>query len=693
MDWIVCPVVKLTNTIINALDKLIISLLEIDRKIVDENDPRAGSRYYGAWENFRNISLAILVIAALLMIIGQAIGIEILDAYTIKKILPRLLVAIIGIGISWYLMKWFVLFTNDLGFGVRSIIYYPFRDLDNGALLRPGDGFIITLLTVPAIVAFKIGGLLLFGASALLGLLIAVLVLIMRQLVIVVLLMAAPIAIACYILPNTQGIWKLWYESFTKALMMFPIIMAFLAVGRVFAQVSSGEDSTFVGQIVAFIAYILPYFLIPLTFRFAGGALRTIGGFTNDKSRGAFDRLKKARQNTLARNHQMRMSGQGMLGRGKVGNVYRRVASLNDPTSHAANVFTKRGRARFTDGANMRIQQAAANDALKRDDGNSTGDDDATWVAGQRGTKSRAQFVSGYVDRLQARAEKEGKAFDKKAATDQAYQALNTLENGLGLEVGSNAMRIAAYKAWANSTTGADGSAEGWKQRREFGVQMINDGLMNATDVMKEVKGNKARADGSGVGFGEGIAYFAEAARAARTNTAADTKIVPSDQDMLRKAVKGSGPGALIGGHKNAIKATMPVILEDLRVAGQERDRLLTIAQANPTTENQSAADAANRELKRQLAAVAGSLDVLSQVSPESAQLVSDGVLKHKLHDKSNFNIQQEIERNRGDQEFVQFRREYGSAAQGELGRQAAEQAAQGQPGRPINGPGVGFPK
>lgn len=295
LDWVICPVVKIVNSAINALDTQISGMLEVDPTNVDENSS-SGGRYYQAWQSFRNIALGILVLGALFMIIGQALGFEMLDAYTVKKVLPRLIVAIIGISLSWEIMAWFVTFTNDLGFGIREVIYWPFRGVGDGTITGGGEGVLVSLLAAPALLAAGIYTLLLFAGTAFLGLVVVFLVLTLRQLVIVVLILLAPIAIACYILPNTQGIWKIWYESFTKALMMFPIIMAFLAVGRIFAQVSSDRNATTVDEIIAFLAYILPYFLIPLTFRFAGGALRTVGGFVNDRSRGGFDRLKKARQ-------------------------------------------------------------------------------------------------------------------------------------------------------------------------------------------------------------------------------------------------------------------------------------------------------------------------------------------------------------------------------------------------------------
>ena len=82
--------------------------------------------FKAAWNSFRLLALGIIVIAGLLMIISQALGFELFDAYTIKKTLPRILVAGIGITLSWQLLAFFVTFSNALGIGVRALIYSPF---------------------------------------------------------------------------------------------------------------------------------------------------------------------------------------------------------------------------------------------------------------------------------------------------------------------------------------------------------------------------------------------------------------------------------------------------------------------------------------------------------------------------------------------------------------------------------------
>ena len=111
------------------------------------------------------------------------------------------------------------------------------------------------------------------------------------------LIILAPIAIVAYILPNTQRAYKLWWESFSKALFMFPLIVAMIASGRVFAMLalSGPNGQNMINQIIAFIAYFAPYMMIPLTFRLAGTAMGGMGNFINQRAQPAFGALSKRR--------------------------------------------------------------------------------------------------------------------------------------------------------------------------------------------------------------------------------------------------------------------------------------------------------------------------------------------------------------------------------------------------------------
>jgi hypothetical protein len=300
--------------------------------------------YKDAWNVFRIFALGLLAIAGLVMILSQTMGLEIVDAYTIKKVLPRLLIAAIGVTLSWELMQFFVSLTNVLGNGIRYMIAAPFKDAGLDTVVLNGGGSAVAVLTAGASL-FVLGplGLLSLVGTALLAIFVAFLVLILRNIVVILLIITAPIAIVAYILPNTQKAWSIWWDGFSKALMMFPIIAAFIAAGHVFAAIAttqaknmSGINAT-IASITGFIAYFAPYFLIPLTLRFAGGILGTLGGFANDRNRGMFDRLKKFRQDRGAYNMQRMKNSQRFSKDTRLGRLGNTIGTwATDPGSNIA---------------------------------------------------------------------------------------------------------------------------------------------------------------------------------------------------------------------------------------------------------------------------------------------------------------------------------------------------------------------
>ncbi len=324
LSWVICPVVDLMVKAIGWVDGIITDEMTIPTQEIfcTSGGVSTCDAYYTAWVSFRNIALGLLVVASLIIIIAQAVGMEILDAYTIRKTLPRILVAAVAITLSWPLMNFAVTLSNDLGFGVRNLITAPFDDISNtihldlfgdngfGSLIGNylGGGVVATAAGAAAVPlwigAGGLGILLSYLATAGLAVLIAVMVLMLRQIVVIMMILVAPLALVAYILPNTQRIFRFWWEAFTKALLMFPLIAALIATGRVFSAISmQGADA--VHGFIAFIAYFAPYFMIPLTFRFAGGIMGGVGNFVNQRGQGMSEGLRNyrsgQRQSRIAR--------------------------------------------------------------------------------------------------------------------------------------------------------------------------------------------------------------------------------------------------------------------------------------------------------------------------------------------------------------------------------------------------------
>lgn len=279
LSWIICPIFNAVESAGNAMNSVVTSQLEVNTCSTFNSGDKCNSKdastsdaYKGAWSAMRNIALIIIVIAGLIMIIAQAVGSQSVDAYTIKSVMPRLLIAAILISLSWIIMEFFVNLSNILGEGIRVLIYSPFSGLAHSQSPVFTGQNVITLLFGGIAIVGGIMILLAFAGTVFLALLIGFLVVVLRQLVLVFLIIIAPIAIALYALPNTQKIFSLWWDNFIKLLMMFPIMVGFIAVGRVFSAVSL-QQGGFVNTIIATVAYILPFFLLPMTFKFAGGAM------------------------------------------------------------------------------------------------------------------------------------------------------------------------------------------------------------------------------------------------------------------------------------------------------------------------------------------------------------------------------------------------------------------------------------
>lgn len=344
LGWIMCPVAGVLDGVTGFLDSEIQSLLTIDEESVLRGE--SGDGLKAIWSQIRNIAYVILVPIMLVMVIGTALGFEVFSAYTIKKALPRMILAVIFITLSWYICMFLIEFANVLGAGIKGLVTSPFNNVDwvsEGGSGPPsglkaalqvagisgsGDqgvwqglaevGTTATALGIAAIGAGLAGGLVpmtilstLTTAALVLGT--VFLILIARQMFIIAALLVAPLAILAWIFPGNDKLWKLWWTMFSKLLMMFPLIMLILGVGEVFALVTANaraaaDGNRLITSIMIIAAVIIPYALIPFTFKWAGGVFGNLAGMVNDKERGIFDRLKKGRSESRAKAREQNMA-------------------------------------------------------------------------------------------------------------------------------------------------------------------------------------------------------------------------------------------------------------------------------------------------------------------------------------------------------------------------------------------------
>jgi hypothetical protein len=131
LNFWVCGFIKLLSDTARGLDDAVLGLLKIDTDTIfnDSGSSKAGNAYFVAWAAFRNIAYAILVLFALVMIASQILGMDFVDAYTLRKMLPRLVIGVILIAISWNGLDFVFNLSNDATDAIRAIIAAPFHGI------------------------------------------------------------------------------------------------------------------------------------------------------------------------------------------------------------------------------------------------------------------------------------------------------------------------------------------------------------------------------------------------------------------------------------------------------------------------------------------------------------------------------------------------------------------------------------
>lgn len=285
LEWLLCPITTAISKAADGLNGEIEDQLNFD---INGNLANKDEGYV-AWSLVKNIVSALIVIIMLVMVIGQAVGGP-FDAYTIKKLLPKLVIAVIAMQLSWEICKWLISLSNSAGEGVKQLMLAPFGgggNMDLNSILNRlsetwavgSQGIIPALLVGGGIIAFiSLPGTFVAIFGLFIGIFAAFMVLLFRNVLIVALTIFSPLAFLAWTLPGTQSYWKLWRENFTKLLLMFPLIIGMLYVGRIFAWIIADAGAPGpVDYITILVAYFGPYFLIFKSYKWGGSLMSAAG--------------------------------------------------------------------------------------------------------------------------------------------------------------------------------------------------------------------------------------------------------------------------------------------------------------------------------------------------------------------------------------------------------------------------------
>lgn len=285
------------------------------------------------WSTLRIYGNLILIIGLLVVIYAESIGGGLAEAYTAQKIVPRLLATAILINLSLYIVAGLEDIFNVVGVGLASFIEAPFHSnllpqihISFGA----SAVFTIGMAVVLKHVIFDEGapGLLMaiFG-TGLIAVIGVLAMLVFRQGLIILLLFTSPIAFALYLLPNTEKYFRQWWSLLVKTLIIFPLISLIFGLSDVAASVMGDFNlqPTWIADLVAMIALIIPLFLIPFAFKLSGGILGSVQNTVNGLRQRLSAPISEARKKNTESRKAKRAAG-GYQDRG-IGRFYNRVGA------------------------------------------------------------------------------------------------------------------------------------------------------------------------------------------------------------------------------------------------------------------------------------------------------------------------------------------------------------------------------
>lgn len=256
VGWIVCPtmrtIAKMADYGFTYINQ---TFLKIDYSIT-ATSTKSGT--YKAWDMMRLIANALFVVAFMILVYSQLTGRG--GTYSIKRLLPKLVLAAIFVNVSFWLFIILVDVANILGDslmyilassnGVPGSIGAQIMPVDTQTALVGQDGaltritsavlskgsFAWVLLTPVAAVIISVATICAVG----------VILLILRKVMVSVLILLSPVLFVMYLLPNLERFFFQGIRLFLQLLIIYPIVAILLGAGQIVSAtiVSVGTGDT-----------------------------------------------------------------------------------------------------------------------------------------------------------------------------------------------------------------------------------------------------------------------------------------------------------------------------------------------------------------------------------------------------------------------------------------------------------------
>lgn len=325
-SWVLCTAFELVTNASDTVYGLIEGLL-----VVEPLSTETDSAVYKVWDYMRGFTNIIFVIFLIIVIYSQITGLGI-NNYGVKRILPRLIIAVILVNLSYIICAILVDASNIIGNGISGIFETIINDTGlsgsaENAILGVDWNVIYLALTgsAAAVALFTIsaGG---FGAALWVAMFLIIGVFFsivsglitigLRQVVVTLLVAISPLAFVAYLLPNTEKWFDKWKSLLAQMIFFYPIFAMLFYTSKlagltiIAGAIGADGKADIFKVIVGLAVQVLPLFLSVSLLKMSGtvlgkvsSALDKASGYVAKPLQGwALSHREQNRQRYLAQN-------------------------------------------------------------------------------------------------------------------------------------------------------------------------------------------------------------------------------------------------------------------------------------------------------------------------------------------------------------------------------------------------------
>ncbi|GEM_PF-3799924 len=285
VGFFTCPLAEsMSNFLKTVYDIFSDFFLNIDPAVFSGNKRGTpGYAIHKAWSSFRDIANAMLVVALLIVILSQISGFGITN-YGIKKSLPKIVIAALMVNLSYLICQGAIDLSNIFGHRIGDI-FEGMLEASGGPI--HSDAFQgSTIATLIFVLVAVIVAIIHFGARIWVALIVLLLICavamfimlavsVIRQALCILAVVVSPVALCCYMIPGTKGVFNKWFGIFKGVLIAYPMT-SLVVYGSSYASSillkawgftsQVGADNffeTFLKSIAGLLVVTVPYFFIP----------------------------------------------------------------------------------------------------------------------------------------------------------------------------------------------------------------------------------------------------------------------------------------------------------------------------------------------------------------------------------------------------------------------------------------------